>query len=423
MVTLRHASARPLVAAFLAVLAAGLTGCEKKTEANSKDSRPVAAGEGALLTVPVVRAARTDLAGSLVLTAEFEPFQEVDVMAKMAGYLKSMKVDIGDHVREGQLIAVLEIPEMENDVTKAAAVIQQASAEVVSARDELRRTESAHQIAHLSYTRIQDVAKKEPGLVPQQEVDEIRSRDLVAEAQIATAKSNVNTAEQKVAVAKAEENRLKTLYRYTSITAPFSGVITKRYANVGSMIQAGTASQTQAMPLVRLSQNSLLRLVLPVPESAVPLIHVGGPLAVKVTSLNRTFPGRVARVADKIALNTRTMDTEVDVPNPQGILVPGMYAEVNLEIDRRDSVLALPLDAVDGTGTSARVYRVDGAGKIKIVPVTLGLETAQRVEVRSGIHDGDAVIIGRRAALREGQQVQTKTIDFAPESGAGVHGK
>src|SRR5262249_28882227 len=148
-------------------------------------------------------------------------------------------------------------------------------AEVVTARDELRRAESAHELQHLSYTRIQDVAKREKGLVPQQQVDEYRSRDLVAEAQVAAAKSSLVTAEQRTRVARAEEARVRTLQRYTSITAPFAGVVTKRFANTGSMIQAGTASQSQAMPVVRLSQNNLLRLILPVPESVVSKVRVG----------------------------------------------------------------------------------------------------------------------------------------------------
>src|ERR1700675_4303898 len=113
------------------------------------------------------------------------------------------------------------------------------------------------------------------------------------------------------------------------------------------MIQAGTASSSQAMPLVRLSENSLLRLILPVPESAVPTVHVGQQVDVRVPTLNRSFPGRVARFAEKVSLATRTMDTEVDVSNPRLVLIPGMYAEVNLTLDNRRGVLVVPVSAVD----------------------------------------------------------------------------
>ena len=137
-----------------------------------------------------------------------------------------------------------------------------------------------------------DVSKREPGLVPQQEVDEIHSRDLVAEAQVSGAKSHITACEQRIRIAQAEQARVKTMYQYAIITAPFTGVVTKRYANTGSLIQAGTASQTQAMPVIRLSENGSSGWRLPVPESAVPLVHLGAPVAVRVSALHRTFPGR-----------------------------------------------------------------------------------------------------------------------------------
>jgi RND family efflux transporter MFP subunit len=385
-------------------LLAGLSSCGK-TDASTEKS---ANQPDAPAIVPVVKAARADLVNDLVLTAEFEPFQQVDVMAKVAGYVQSIKVDIGDRVREGQILAVLEIPEMEDDLTKAAAVIVQTNDEIVSASDELHRAEQAHELAHLSYTRIAEVLKHEPGLVPQQEVDEARSRDLIAEAQVSAAKSSLRTAEQRTRVAQADQTRIQTLHKYMTISAPFEGVVTKRYANAGSMIQAGTASQTQAMPIVQLSQNNLLRLILPVPESGVSHVHVGEAVDVRVTSLGRAFPGRVARFAEKIQPSTRTMDTEVDVPNPTLTLIPGMYAEVNLRIDERRNVLSIPLDAVDRSGSASRVYTVTPDGTLHITPLTLGLESDQRVEVISGLQEGDTVVVGRHAGLKDRQQVQVR---------------
>ena len=242
----------------------------------------------------------------------------------------------------------------------------------------------------------------------------MHSRDLVAEAQVSGAKSHITACEQRIRVSQAEQGRSKTLYQYRTITAPFAGVVTKRYANTGALIQAGTASQTQAMPVVRLSQNSLLRLALPVPESAVPLIHLGEPLDVRVSALNRTFPGRVARFAGKVDQSTRTMKTEVDVPNPSLVLVPGMYAEVDLVTEQRKNVLSVPVEAIDGSGASARVYTVQPSGTIQIVAVHLGIETAQRIEVRSGdLKEGDKVVVGSRAGLKDGSKVQPKVISLA----------
>jgi RND family efflux transporter MFP subunit len=359
--------------------------------------------EEAPLVVPVVQVSRGDLSGKIVLSAEFEPYQEVDVMAKVSGYVKSINVDMGDRVREGQLLATLEIPEMADDANKALAAVQTADADIAALRDEVHRVESNHELSHLSYARIEAVSKKEKGLVPQQEVDEARAHDLSAEAQIAESKSRLRAAEQKLRSAQAEESRVKTLFRYTSITAPFEGVITKRFANVGSMIQAGTASQTQAMPVVRLSQNNRLRLVLPVPESAVSRIRLGQTLDVRVGSLGKTFPGRVARFSGSLQMSTRTMDTQVDVPNPSLVLLPGMYAEVDLNLDERHNALTVPLDAIEGTGTGAHVYAVNN-GTIQTIPVTVGLETAQKAEIKAGVQEGELVITGRHAGLKNGQK-------------------
>jgi RND family efflux transporter MFP subunit len=365
-------------------------------------------------TVAVATVSRADMSTGLVLTAEFEPFQEVDVMAKVSGYIREIKVDIGDRVREGQLLATLEIPEMQDDLKRAEAAIEEANAELAAAHDELRRAESAHDMTHLSYTRIVEVSNSEKGLVPQQEVDEIHSRDLVAEAQVSSAKSHVTACEQRIRVSQAEQSRLKTMSQYAVIAAPFTGVVTKRYANTGALIQAGTSSQTQAMPVVRLSQNGLLRLALPAPESAVPTVHLGEPVDVRVPVLHRTFLGRVARFADKVDQSTRTMQTEVDVPNPNLELVPGMYAEVDLKTEQRKRVLSIPVEAIDGSGNGTRVFVVSAAGAIDIVPVRIGMENAQRVEILTGeIAEGDRVVVGPRASLKQGEKVQSKLIVLA----------
>jgi RND family efflux transporter MFP subunit len=398
---------------FFAVIAFsvfGLTSC-------GRSGAQVPQTSSEIPTVAVVKATLSDLSSSVLLTAEFEPFQEVDVMAKVSGYIHQINVDIGDRVRQGQVLATLDIPEMQDDLTRAAAAVQEATADLATARDELQRAQSAHDMAHLSYSRILDVSKREPGLVPQQDVDEAHSRDLVAEAQVSGAKSHVTANEQRIRVSEAEQARLKTLYQYGVIAAPFAGVITKRYANTGSLIQAGTASQTQAMPVVRLSENSLLRLALPVPESAVPLTHLGELVDVRVSALKRTFPGRVARFAGKVDQATRTMKTEVDVPNSTLELVPGMYAEVDLITEQRRGVLTVPVEAIDGSGNSARVFTVQPSGAIQVIPVSLGIEDARRVEIRSrGLKQGDVVVVGPRSGLKDGLRVLPKIISLAGNS-------
>lgn len=405
---MRKLPSRPLLA-LAALCVPLLTSCSRR---DVEASAPKAAD---IPTVPIARASAEDLSRGVVLTAEFRPYQEIDVMAKVAGYIKKINVDVGDRVRQGQLLATLEIPEMGDDLKRADAATVRSRAEVARAQDELQRAESAHRISHLSFERLSAVMKKKPGLIAQQEIDEAQSKDLVTEAQVAAAKSALVAAQEQVNVNSADTNKVKTLMDYTRVTAPFDGVITKRYADTGSMIQAGTASQTQAMPVVKLSENSLLRLILPVPESAAPTVHIGQQVEVKVPTLNRSFPGRVARFADKLSLATRTMETEVDVPNPNGVLIPGMYAEVNLTLDQRNKVLAIPLIAVDldSNPQAGQVMVVTPTNRVERRKVTLGLETANNVEVRSGLNEGDSVVVSGRASLQPGQEVRPKTAALA----------
>ncbi len=370
------------------------------------------------VTIAVTRATRADLARHLTLTAEFVPFEEVDVMAKVSGYVRQILVDAGSSVSQGQLLAELEVPEMRADLVRSEAEIQRRSAELERAKDDLRRAQSAYHLTHLSFERLANVVKLRPGLVAQQEIDDARGKDLMADAQMAAARSNLVAAEQQVHVVEADRDRLKTMYAYTRVTAPFAGTVTKRFASTGSMIQAGTASQSQAMPLVRLSSNSRLRLVLPVPESAVPLIKTGQMVDVVVPALGRSFPGRIARAANRVMTATRTMDTEVDVLNPSQTLVPGMYAEVDLGLDRRAAAIAVPIAAKSTEKDHTVVFVVNAKNEIEIRRVDLGLETADLVEVRSGVAEGEMVVIGSRGGLKDGQRVDPQMVQMGAATGA-----
>ena len=279
------------------------------------------------------------------------------------------------------------------------------------AKDQVQQAESAHDIAHLTYTRLSDVSKQKPGLIAQQEIDDAHGKDLVAEAQVSAAKSNLAAAEEQVHVNDAELQKIKTLFDYTRVTAPFAGVVTKRYADKGSMIQAGTSSSSQAMPLVRLSENSLLRLILPVPESAVPTVHIGQQVDVRVPTLKRSFPGKVARFSDKVSLATRTMDTEVDVPNPEPDSHSRNVCRGGPDAGQpRTQSLVVPVPAVDvgSDESSGQVVVVTPENHIEIRKVQLGLQTATRVEIRSGLKEGDLVVVGSRSGLQPGQEVQPK---------------
>jgi len=358
-------------------------------------------------TVAVAKAESTELSRTLTLAAEFRPFQEIDVHAKVAGYLKTIFVDVGDQVKEGQLLAVLEIPELRDEAQQDEASVQRSAEEINRSQADLERAESAHEIAHLAATRLAGVLKNRPNLVAQQDVDDAAARDRMAEAQVSTAKAALAAAKQQLAVSNAIASKTKTLLEYTRITAPFTGVVTHRYADTGAMIQAGTASQSQAMPLVRLSQNARLRLTIPVPESAVPSVRLGQPVDVRIDSINRSLPGTVSRFAGKVSPDTRTMDTEVDVRNDDLSLVPGMYASASIALEQPRRVLTVPVQALERGDEKTTVLVVaDGVLARKVVK--LGLETPDRVEVTNGIHDSDLVVVGNRSQLRPGMAVIAK---------------
>ncbi|RXH54146.1 putative Co/Zn/Cd efflux system membrane fusion protein [Granulicella sibirica] len=362
--------------------------------------------------MPVAVVGPATLQNNVILSAEFAPFQDVDVMAKVAGYVRNIKVDIGSHVRAGDVLAVLEVPEIQDEMQKAKAGVAAAQANVVTAQAGIQRAEASANIAHLSFQRISDVATKNKGLVPRQEVDVAQSKDAEAVAQLASAKSELQAALESKSAADSEYARAGAMMQYATICAPFNGIVTKRYANTGSMIQAGISSQSQAMPVVRLAQYDVLRLTLPVPVTDAAEVKDGQSVDVNISSPPRAIQGKIARFAGSVQMSTRTMDTQVDVPNADGSLLPGMYAQVHLHLAARSNVMSVPVDAVDGLGTSVEQAYVVRDGMVHVVQVTTGLQTATRLEVLSGLKPGDQVIVGRHTGLSEGQKVQTRAATY-----------
>lgn len=395
---------------FAVFAAAGLlaAGCSHGPETAKADAENTP-------TVAVATVTRAPLARTLDLPAEFRPFQEVDLHAKVAGYVKEIYVDVGSRVKEGQLLATLEIPELQDEVTQAKAQVSRAEEEVTRAQSDLRRTQSARDLAHVSFTRLQGVMKARPDLIAQQDMDTAQAKDQESEAEVDTAKATLAAAQQQLSVDKANLSKNEAMYAYSQIRAPFDGVVTKRYADKGTMLAAGTSSEKQAIPLVQLSQNGLLRLQIPVPVSAVSLIHTGSPATIHVAELKRDFEGKVKRFADVVTTETRTMDTEIDVPNPKLEIVPGMYATVSLQLDRKSDALAVPVQAVERSGDAATVMVVNSAGELEQRTVTTGLETPEAIEIVTGLKSGEQVVVGGRSGLRAGEKVKTKTIAMPTE--------
>jgi len=394
---------------WLAVIVAAVVlsscGGSEKASANA----PLAA-EG--ISVGVVKVGKKSLGRNLTMSSELVPFQEIDVYAKESGFIKTLDVDYGSRVKAGQVLAVLEIPELESQLQQDDAAIKNATEQITHAEHDLGRVQAQANVYKLQYDRLNGVAKSKPGLVAQQEVDDAQGKDLAGEAQVEASKSTLESAQSQLAVTQAKRQHDQDLYNYSKITAPFAGVITQRFANLGALMQAGTSSSTQAMPLVRLSQDDLFRLVIPVPESYVRYIKIGDPVSVMVPALNRTFPGKVARFSVDVREDTRTMHTEVDVANPDRLLIPGMYAEATITLEHKANVPAVPLQAVDHQSDKTIVDVVSPSGQIEIRPVTLGIQTSNEAEVTSGLQDGEMVVVSDRSGLKAGEQVTPKVIEL-----------
>ena len=399
--------------ASCSLAAAAVLGCFLSSSCTKNEtSANTVAPAGESVSVGVVKVGRRTLGRTLTISSELVPFQEIDVYAKESGFVKTLNVDYGSRVKAGDVMAVLEIPELELQLQQDDAAIKNASDMITHAQHELNRSQAQSKVLHLQYDRLNGVAKSKPGLVAQQEVDDAQGKDLAAQAQVEASEASLESAKSQLELAQAKRRHDQVLFDYSKITAPFDGVVTQRYANLGTLMQAGTTSSTQALPLVKLSQDDLFRLVIPVPESYVKYIRVGDPVQVSVPSLNQTFPGKVTRFSVDVKEETRTMHTEVDVPNPDHRLVPGLYAEAMVTLDGKGDALAVPLQAVDQVNNKATVDVVDSSNRIEIRQIALGIQTATDAEVVSGLHEGDKVVVSDRSGLRPGQVVEPKIVEL-----------
>lgn len=361
--------------------------------------------------VAVVDVTRHDLSNTLEIASEFEPYQEIDVYAKVSGYIQKLYVDWGTHVKEGQPMADLEIPELEQQLQADQATVHRSESDLERASEELNRANSTYKVAHITYTRLQGVQKSQPGLISQEDIDVSEGKDLEASAGVSAAKDALAGAEQALAAAKATLDKDKALFAYSHIAAPFDGVVTRLYEYKGALLPGGTTSNIGTQALCRLSQNNLLRLVIPVPERAVPSIRLGEMVSVNVSSLGKTFSGKVVRVSDQIDVQTRTMHTEVQVPNPNYELVPGMYASVEIPLQTATKVLTVPVQALQPTAPDkGTVTVVNSDNKIEKHDVTTGLQTANRIEIVSGLKENDRVVFGSQGQYQPGELVSPKEI-------------
>jgi len=368
-------------------------------------------GEDPLRPVGVAVVKRGPMINSLTLSGAFRPYQQVDVHAKVAGFIRNIYVDVGDHVKAGQVLAILEVPELSAQVAGAKADIRRYQEAIRRSQSEIQRAESTHSAYHAAYTRLKQAYESRPGLIAEQELDDSMAKDKETEAQVESSRAALAESQSQLMSAQADLDRLSALEAYSHITAPFAGVVTKRYADTGALIQAGTASDTQSMPVVQLAEWSRLRLVVPVPESAVPQLHLGSAVQVHVSAMNRDFEGRVARFADALNDETRTMHTEIDVENRDGTLKEGMYAEAKIILKQQSDALTIPIQSLERNSSGGTVLVVNAQNRVEERQVKLGAEASDRVEVLAGVAENDRVIMGNRSEFRPGEKVFPKVVN------------
>ena len=369
------------------------TGCKKKTASSPPATASVA---------PVTRG---DLSNTLTVAGEFQPYQEVELHAKVSGYIRRINVDIGDRVNSGQIVATLEVPELNAQVAGSEAEVRHSQSEISRAQSGVVLAQASYAALHAAYTRLAEAARVRPGLVAEQELDDSHAKDLDAEAKVNDAKAALEAAQEQLGVSNADHQRVAAMQGYSVVTAPFTGVITMRYADVGSLIQAGTTSNTQSMPVVKLAQSDLLRLRMPVPEEDVPFIKVGGDVQIKLQATGRSISGKIVRFTRELTTSTRTMLAEVDVPNPDLALSTGMTAEAIIVLQEQKDVLTVPAGAVLIRDGQSYVLIVDADNKVQKVTVELGIQGPDRIEITQGLTEHQSVIVSGQSNYRTGQIV------------------
>jgi len=387
---------------FLLLFGALSVGCHKSASNVQADILPVA---------PVVLPQRAELSNRLEIAGELLPYQEVELHAKVSGYIQHIYVDIGDRVHKGQVLADLDIPEVVAQVNEAQAAVQRSQQDILRAKSSVVRAEADHSALHAAYQRLQQAAATRPGLIAQQELDDAQAKDSASGAQVDAAKADFSAMQEALSAAEANHQHFAALAGYARITAPFAGVVTWRYSDTGALVQAGTSSES-AQPVVKLAQDNILRLRVPVPAALAGYVRIGTTAQIRVESIGQQLTGKVVRTTGELDLATRTLQVEIDLNNADNKLFPGMYADVSLDLQRTGTVLTVPIQAVDRSGGQPAALVVNDQGRIERRDVILGLENPSRVEVLSGLTGSDRVVAANLASFTAGEAVRPKTVEL-----------
>jgi RND family efflux transporter MFP subunit len=394
--------------ALVCLLIAGTVAKRVRAGGTARNNASDPDGSSGQVFAAVAPVKRETIANSLSIAGQFMPYQNVELHAKVTGYIRNIYVDIGDHVRKGQVLAVLEIPELVAQVDSAKAAVHHAEEEIQRAQSEVFRDEADNVARHANAVRLVDTAKARPGLIAQQELDDATAKDRASQAQVDAAKSALAAAKQQLEVAKAEQQHYAALYEYAKIVAPYDGVVTWRFSDTGALVQAGGSSSANSLPVVTVAEIDLLRLRIPVPESLAANVRIGDTADIHIQATGEHFTGKVARFTNALDPSTRTMQVEFEVPNPTYRLQPGRYANVRLNANSRPNALTVPVQAIRRAENKTSVLVVDAQNRVQSRAVEVGAESSNDVEVLAGLTEGERVIIGNLGAYQPGQVVQAK---------------
>ncbi|ODS31928.1 MAG: putative transporter protein [Candidatus Scalindua rubra] len=328
---------------------------------------------------------------SILLPGDILPWQQATLFSKVSGYLEEIQFDKGDWVKEGDVIARIAVPELENELEKKQAELTQCDAEVVRAQAEFKLRKTIH-------NRLVKVQAESKDMVSQEQVDEAEGNLEVARAELALAKSRTD-----VALSKIE--RTKTFLNYALIKAPFSGVITNRWVDPGALIQVATTSQEEKASLVHLMDMNTIRVQVHVPEPDTPFIKMGKRARLTIDELpGKVFESDISRFSWALARGTRTMLVEIDFTNDRHFLRPGMFAKVNIELEAHDNAMTILAEALIMEKKKKYVYIVK-EDKVKKVLVKTGFDDGIIVEILDGLNVDDKVIIAGKQMVSEGEVV------------------
>jgi RND family efflux transporter MFP subunit len=323
---------------------------------------------------------------ALTLPGNIQPLEETVVYPRASGYVRKWHVDLGDKVAEGDLLAEIDTPELDQQLAQARAQLAQAEAGLVQAQ-------ANGTFSKENLDRYQKLGPE--GLVSQQDLAKQKAQAKVDQASIAVATANINAQ-------RANIQLLSQLKSFARVTAPFAGTITARNVERGALVTAGTAT-----PLFKLSSTDTVRVFVQVPQDLAPNVRIGVPAVVKLREFpGRVFEGKVARSAGALDATTRTMNTEVRVPNPKGELLTGMYGEVSLTLPTPHQVLSVPATAVMNDATGLHVVVVDGDGRARHAKIVVERDTGATVELASGISPEDRIVKLPSAELVDGRVVE-----------------